>query len=185
MRDANGDPTAHPASPDRGSNGIAIAPSNTLSHHALLLINPHTSFFFRAEVQVASQQGLNTYGAVTWGQFFVYQGFNDRAGWMHSSTGADNIDEYVETVTKRGDHFVYRYGASQRPVMEEKAVISYRTPQGMAQKNFTILRTHHGPIVRALTGKWVSFRLMQRPMDALIQSFTRMKARNLKSFRQT
>jgi acyl-homoserine-lactone acylase len=28
-------------------------------------------------------------------------------------------------------------------------------------------------------------RLMQKPMDALIQSFTRMKARNLKSFRQT
>src|SRR3954463_2597526 len=111
------------SNPDRGSNGVAIAPSNTLSHHALLLINPHTSFFFRAEVQVTSQQGLNDYGAVTWGQFFVYQGFNDRAGWMHSSTGADNIDEYLETVIPReargerreagkggGDHFTYRYG---------------------------------------------------------------------------
>ena len=32
----------------RGSNGIAIAPSNTKNHHALLLINPHTSFFFRS-----------------------------------------------------------------------------------------------------------------------------------------
>ena len=32
-----------------GSNGIAIAPSNTRIGHALLLINPHTSFFFRAE----------------------------------------------------------------------------------------------------------------------------------------
>jgi acyl-homoserine-lactone acylase len=170
---------------DRGSNGAAIAPSNTLAHHALLLINPHTSFFFRAEVQVTSQEGLNAYGAVTWGQFFVYQGFNDRAGWMHSSTGADNIDEYLETVTKRGDHFVYRYGAEERPVTEEKAIIRYRTPQGMAQKNFTILRTHHGPIVREMNGKWVSVRLMQRPVDALIQSFTRMKARNLKSFRQT
>src|SRR5207248_9138319 len=34
---------AEPAEPT-GSNGMAIAPSNTLSHHALLLINPHTSF---------------------------------------------------------------------------------------------------------------------------------------------
>jgi len=119
------------SNPDRGSNGAAIAPFNTLSHHALLLINPHTSFFFRAEVQVTSQEGLNAYGAVTWGQFFVYQGFNDRAGWMHSSTGADNIDEYLETVTKRGDHFFYRYGAEERPVTEEKAVVRYRTPQGM------------------------------------------------------
>ena len=170
---------------DRGSNGVAIAPSNTLSHHALLLINPHTSFFFRAEVQVTSQEGLNAYGAVTWGQFFVYQGFNEHAGWMHSSTGADNIDEYLETVTRRGDHFVYRYGAEERPVTEEKAVVRYRTPQGMSQKDFTIYRTHHGPIVREMNGKWVSVRLMQRPMDALIQSFTRMKARDFKSFRQT
>jgi acyl-homoserine-lactone acylase len=174
------------SSPDRGSNGVAIAPSNTLSHHALLLINPHTSFFFRAEVQVTSQEGLNDYGAVTWGQFFVYQGFNDRAGWMHSSTGADNIDEYLETVSRRSDHFVYRYGAEERPLTEERAVIRYRTPpQGMAQKDFTILRTHHGPIVGQQNGKWVSVRLMQRPMDALIQSFTRMKARDYKSFRQT
>jgi acyl-homoserine-lactone acylase len=169
---------------DRGSNGAAIAPANTLSHHALLLINPHTSFFFRAEVQVTSQEGLNTYGAVTWGQFFVYQGFNDRAGWMHSSTGADNIDEYLETVTRRGDHFVYRYGTGERPVAEEKAVIRYRTPKGMTAENFTIYRTHHGPIVREMNGKWVSVRLMQQPMKALIQSFTRMKARDLESFRK-
>jgi acyl-homoserine-lactone acylase len=173
------------SNPDRGSNGAAIAPFNTLSHHALLLINPHTSFFFRAEVQLTSQKGLNDYGAVTWGQFFVYQGFNDRAGWMHSSTGADNIDEYLETVSKRGDHFVYRYGNAERPVLNEQAVVRYKTPQGMSQKDFTILRTHHGPIVREMNGKWVSVRLMQRPMDALIQSFTRMKARDLKSFRQT
>jgi acyl-homoserine-lactone acylase len=171
--------------PDGGSNGAAIAPANTLSHHALLLINPHTSFFFRAEVQVTSQEGLNAYGAVTWGQFFVYQGFNGRAGWMHSSTGADNIDEYLETVTKRGDHFVYRYGAEERPVTEDKAVVRYRTAGGMAKKEFTIYHTQHGPIVREANGKWVSVRLMQRPLDALIQSFTRMKARNLKSFRKT
>ena len=180
----------HPASriprpADQGSNGIAISPSNTLNHHALLLINPHTSFFFRAEVQLTSQEGLNTYGAVTWGQFFVYQGFNDRAGWMHSSTGADNIDEYLETVTRQNDHFVYRYGSGRRPVTEDKAVIRYRTPQGMTQKTFTIFHTHHGPIVREENGKWVSVRLMQKPLDALIQSFTRMKARDLKSFRQT
>src|SRR5437762_4996479 len=81
-----------------GSNGIAIAPSNTSAHHALLLINPHTSFFFRSELQMVSEEGLYAYGAVTWGQFFVYQGFNERAGWMHTSSGVDNIDEYLETV---------------------------------------------------------------------------------------
>src|SRR5204862_6219540 len=43
---------ATPEGSDGGSNGIAIAPANTVNHRALLLINPHTSFFFRAEVQV-------------------------------------------------------------------------------------------------------------------------------------
>ena len=40
-------------------------------------INPHTSFFFRAEAQMVSEEGLNAYGAITWGQFFIYQGFNE------------------------------------------------------------------------------------------------------------
>src|SRR5436309_2675671 len=93
-----------------GSNGIAIAPSISKDHHALLLINPHTSFFFRSELQMVSKEGLDAYGAVTWGQFFIYQGFNDRIGWMHTSSGVDNIDEYAETVTKNGGRFVYKYG---------------------------------------------------------------------------
>ena len=42
---------------------------------------------------------------MTWGQFFIYQGFNERAGWMHTSSGVDNIDEYLETVVKKGDRF--------------------------------------------------------------------------------
>src|SRR6185295_7510174 len=56
--------TGQPEEP-RGSNGIAIGPSNTKNHHALLLINPHTSFFFRSELQMVSQEGLNAYGAST------------------------------------------------------------------------------------------------------------------------
>src|SRR6202795_1965025 len=74
-----------------GSNGMAIAPSNTAAHHSLLLINPHTSFFFRSELQMVSDEGLNAYGAVTWGQFLIYQGFNDRVGWMHTPSGVDAI----------------------------------------------------------------------------------------------
>ena len=43
-----------------------------------------------------SDEGLDAYGAVTWGQFFIYQGFNDRAGWMHTSSGVDAVDQYLE-----------------------------------------------------------------------------------------
>jgi acyl-homoserine-lactone acylase len=173
-----------PAEPS-GSNGAAVAPSNTVAHHALLLINPHTSFFFRSELQMVSQEGLNAYGAATWGQFFVYQGFNDRAGWMHTSSGVDAIDEYLETVEKKGDRFYYKYGTEERPVVTTEIAVPYKTDHGMAEKKFTVYRTHHGPVVRELDGKWVSIRLMQEPVKALTQSYTRTKARDYKSYRQT
>jgi acyl-homoserine-lactone acylase len=168
-----------------GSNGIAIAPSNTASHHALLLINPHTSFFFRSELQMVSDEGLNAYGAVTWGQFFIYQGFNDRVGWMHTSSGVDAVDEYLETVEKRSGRFYYKYGNEERPLVATEITVPYKTDHGVAEKKFTVYRTHHGPIVREANGKWVSIRLMQEPVKALTQSCVRTKAKDYKSFRQT
>jgi len=168
-----------------GSNGIAIAPSNTAAHHALFLINPHTTFFFRAEAHMLSSEGLNAYGAITWGQFFIYQGFNDRVGWMHTSSGVDNIDEYLETIVEQGGKLYYKYGNEQRPVELKSIAVPYKSGNGVAQKQFTIYRTHHGPIVREAEGKWVSVALMQEPVNALIQSYTRTKAKNYKEFRNT
>ena len=46
---------------------------------------------------MTSDEGLDAYGAATWGQFFIYQGFNAHAGWMHTSSGVDNVDEFAET----------------------------------------------------------------------------------------
>jgi acyl-homoserine lactone acylase PvdQ len=168
-----------------GSNGMAIAPSNTAGHHALLLINPHTSFFFRSELQMVRDQGLDAYGAVTWGQFFVYQGFNEHVGWMHTSSGVDAVDEYSETVVKKGGRFFYNYGGEQRPLITTQIMVPYKTEHGMAEKKFTVYRTSHGPIIRKENGKWVSIRLMQEPIKALTQSYIRTKAKDYKSYRQT
>jgi acyl-homoserine-lactone acylase len=165
-----------------GSNGIAIAPSNTVDGNALLLINPHTSFFFRHEAHVTSDEGLNAYGALTWGQFFIYQGFNETAGWMHTSSGADNIDEFLETIVPGEDGLYYRYGAEERPVTTRQVTVPYRTDSGMASREFTVYRTHHGPIVREVDGRWVAAALMEEPMNALIQSYSRTKATNLQEF---
>ena len=168
-----------------GSNGIAIAPKNTRDHHALLYINPHTSFYFRSELQMASDSGLDAYGAVTWGQFFVYQGFNATAGWMHTSSGVDNVDEFLETATRQGDGWVYRHGDSLLPVVTRPITIRWRTDSGMAARTFTAFFTRHGPVVRATGEKWVSVALMHDPLDALIQSYTRTRARDYVAFRRT
>ena len=168
-----------------GSNGFAIAPTNTASHHAILWINPHTSFFFRSELQMTSDEGLNAYGASTWGQFFIYQGFNPNVGWMHTSSNADDTDEYLETVTQHGASYTYRYAGAERPVTSQHIIVSYKTASGMAKKDFLVYRTQHGPVIRAADGKWVTFRLMQEPVKALMQSYSRTKAKNYAEFKQS
>lgn len=170
-----------------GSNGIAIAPKNTVDGHALLLINPHTSFYFRSELQMTSDAGLNAYGASTWGQFFIYQGFNPQAGWMHTSSGVDNVDQFAETIEHRGDHrgdrLMYRYGASVRPIEQGKITVRFRKPDGtMAERDFTTYRTHHGPIVAEEDGKWIAEALMWRPIPALEQSWLRTTTSDLASY---
>ncbi len=175
---------APPAEPT-GSNGFAIAGANTASGKAQLLINPHTSFFFREEAQMVSEEGLNAYGALTWGQFFIYQGFNDKAGWMHTSSSVDNIDQYLETVTKKADGtYTYRVGTEERPLIASKITVPYKTATGVANKDFTVYRTHRGPIVRSIDGKWVSVRMMNEPLKALNQSYSRTKARNLDEYKK-
>ncbi|HWI89184.1 MAG TPA: penicillin acylase family protein [Sphingomicrobium sp.] len=167
----------------QGSNGIAIGPKLTSDGSALLLINPHTSFYFRSELQMASDEGLDVYGAATWGQFFIYQGFNPHAGWMHTSTGVDNVDEFAEKVERRGSGYCYWYGRTCRPIGVRPITIRYRTPDGhLASRSFNAWMTHRGPIVAADDGRWIAFAMMNRPVEALQQSFLRTKTTDLKSY---
>jgi acyl-homoserine-lactone acylase len=167
-----------------GSNGFAIAPSNSASGNALLLINPHTSFYFRSELQMTSDEGLNAYGAVTWGQFFVYQGFNETAGWMHTSTGADNIDEFYYDVSVRDDGVYYPYDGEERRLREKIITVPYRSGDGLEEQRFRVFYSHHGPIVRSEDGRWISTALMNEPIGALTQSYTRTKAANYDEYRE-
>jgi len=179
----SGDESALILQEPTGSNGVAISPSLAKNGRALLLINPHTSFYFRSELQMTSRQGLNVYGAATWGQFFIYQGFNAHAGWMHTTSSADTVDEFAETIVEKQGRLFYRYGGQELPVVVSTIIIPYRTPNGdLGKKTFTVYRTHHGPIVRAEGGKWIAAALMNRPVAALEQSFARTKARDLRSF---
>lgn len=167
-----------------GSNGIAIGPKNTKDGKALLLINPHTSFFFRSELQMTSDEGLNAYGASTWGQFFIYQGFNERLGWMHTSSAVDRIDEWLETVVKKDGSVFYKHGSNERPMTAKSITVPHKSGNGIERKTFTTYRTHHGPIIRAEGDKWVSVGLMHKPVEALMQSYGRTKAKNLAEFKK-
>jgi acyl-homoserine lactone acylase PvdQ len=168
----------------QGSNGIAIAGKLTQSGNAMLLINPHTSFFFRPEVHVISEEGLNAYGAVTWGQFFVYQGFHEKTGWMHTSTYVDVMDEFKETIVQLEDKLVYQYGEELRPVMVGEVILKYKDGDSIKEKNFPSYRTHHGPITHMVDGQWTASAMMWEPIKALEQSYIRTKQTGYKGFRE-
>ncbi|TFH36131.1 MAG: acylase, partial [Bacteroidia bacterium] len=168
-----------------GSNGFSIAPSISANGNALLLINPHTSFFFRSEVHMVSEEGLNAYGAVTWGQFFIYQGFNENCGWMHTSSSADAIDYYLETIVEQDGKYYYKYGDELKPFIEKVIMVPFLQGDKMASREITAYFSHHGPVIREQDGKWISISLMVEHEKALTQSYMRTKASGLDDFTRT
>lgn len=168
----------------QGSNGIAIAPELSESGNAMLLINPHTSFYFRPEVHVVSEEGLNVYGAVTWGQFFIYQGFNEKTGWIHTSTFVDFKDEFEEEIVESKGKIQYRYGEELRDVEQQKVTLKYKDGDQLKEKDFSFYRTHHGPITQKSGEKWVATKINWDPVSALSQSYTRTKLNNYAEFKE-
>lgn len=167
-----------------GSNGFAFAPSITASHNSILYINPHVTFYFRPEVHVVSDEGLNAYGAVTWGQFFVYQGFNEHCGWMHTSGNVDVADMYAEKVSEKENKFFYEYERQQKPVTTKQITIQYADEEKISSKTVTAFFTHHGPVMARRNGQWISVRSNNRSMTSLIQSWQRTKAKSFAEYKK-
>lgn len=168
-----------------GSNAFAIAPSRTASGNAMLYINPHVSFYFRTEVHMVSEEGLNAYGAATWGQFFIFQGFNQHCGWMHTSSMADVADLYEEKIIQKGKDFFYEYNGELKPVSEKKILIPHKKNGKILPDSISIYYTHHGPVMGSRNGKWLSLKEQNRSMNGLIQSWQRMEATNFNEFKNT
>ena len=167
-----------------GSNGFALAPAHTASGNAILYINPHVTFYFRPEVHVISEEGLNAYGAVTWGQLFVYQGFNEHCGWMHTSGYSDVSDLYAEQVIKQGNKLYYKYDSKLLPVTEHAVTLRYKEGNSIKSKTIKTFATHHGPVMGIRNGQWISVKANNRSMNSLIQSWMRTKANGFEAFKK-
>ena len=168
-----------------GSNGFAIAPSKTVSGNAILYINPHTTFYFRPEIQISSEEGLNAYGAVTWGQFFIYQGFNENCGWMHTSSNVDVADMYAEKIITKNKKLFYEYDSKLVPVIEKIITIKYLENGKLIPKTFKTYHTNHGPIMAKRDDKWISLKSNNRSMKSLEQSWTRTKAKGFEDYKKS
>jgi acyl-homoserine-lactone acylase len=166
-----------------GSNGFAAGPSKTKSHNAILYINPHVTFYFRSEAQMVSEEGLNAYGGVTWGTFFIFQGFNEHCGWMHTSGAADVADLFIETVVERNGKMFTKYDSDLIPVQTKPITIRYKRENGFGEKTFKTYYSKHGPVLGSRNGKWLSLREHNRSINALIQSWMRTKAKGFEDFK--
>jgi acyl-homoserine-lactone acylase len=167
-----------------GSNGFALGPAKTESGNAILYINPHVTFYFRPEVHVISDEGLNAYGAVTWGQLFVYQGFNEHCGWMHTSSYTDVADLYAEKIIKKGNDLFYEYNKMLKRVTSKSITIQYRTEAGIQKKEITAFFTHHGPIMAKRNGQWIAVKSNNRSIKGFIQSWLRTKSRGFADYKK-
>ena len=159
-----------------GSNGFAVGPSLSKSGHSLLYINPHVTFYFRPEVHVESEEGLSVYGAVTWGQFFIYQGFNPYNGWMHTSSEVDVADAYLETTRDNKGQMEYLLDGKWIPFKTKWITLGSR--------KIKTFYNHRGPVLAARNGKWVSVRSYNRARKSLIQSWLRTKTTGFADFKR-
>ena len=165
-----------------GSNGFAIAPSKSVSGNALLYINPHTTFYFRPEIHVQSQEGLNAYGAVTWGQFFIYQGFNQNCGWMHTSSNIDVADMYAEEITFSQKPTV-KYDNKNLPLLQNKIEIKVLKNDSIKSQCFNTFETNHGPIMAKRNDKFIALKHYNRSMKSLIESWQRTKSKTFDDYK--
>ncbi len=166
----------------KGSNGFAIAPKHSKSGNAMLYINPHVPFYFRSEMHMVSEEGLNAYGAVTWGQFFIYQGFNEHCGWMHTSSYADVADVYEEQVQKINNELFYTYEKENKKLGARKIDIKYLEQGVVKTKSFDTYFTGHGPVMGMQQGKWLSLQENNRSLDALMECWSRTKSKSLADY---
>ena len=165
-----------------GSNGFAVAGSRSASKNALLYINPHVSFYFRTEVHMVSEEGLNAYGAATWGQFFIFQGFNEHCGWMHTSSMTDASDLYEEKVVQKDGNYFYEYDGNLKPMSKRSIQLKYLMAGSMLSSTITAYATHHGPVVGSRDNKWLALKAQNRSLQGLMQSWLRTKAKDLSEF---
>ena len=116
---------------------------------------------------------------------FVYQGFNEHCGWMHTSSQADIADAYIEKLSRKNNKWYYEYEGNLKPAISKKILIRYKTTTGYKTKTIDALFTHHGPILAKRNGQYLSVRHNNRDTKGFMQSWLRTKATSFSAFIKT
>ncbi len=147
--------------PATASNALLIGAKRSQTGRPLFVAGPQVGYFFPqffAEMEL-SGAGFATRGAVFPGAPFVLIGRGPDFAWSATSSQADNVDLFVETLCQDDRHYLYR---GQCEPMRRFFVGTLTTP-GAPDQPVSFDETTHGPVIGYATvgGKRVAIS-MQR-----------------------
>ena len=170
-----------------GSNTWAIHGSRTKSGETYLFINPHQPYFGPGqwyEGHVVSKEGLQFSGASFPGTPFPTIGHNGVLGWSHTVNEPDIVDVYTLDVSSKEEELSYRFGDQYRPITQWRETILVKTEDGLEERQFQFMSSHHGPILAERDGKLLAVRMAQYVEGGqLVQRLAMVKSRSLDEFK--
>ncbi len=128
-----------------GSNALLIGSKRSETGRPLFVAGPQVGYFFPeffAEMELAGA-GFAVRGAVFPGVPLVLIGRGADFAWSATSSQADNLDLFVETLCEDDLHFLYR---GQCEPMRRFFVGTLKA-QGQPDRPITYYETTHGPVV--------------------------------------
>jgi acyl-homoserine-lactone acylase len=166
-----------------GSNAWAIAPSQSASNNALLLINPHLPWqdrFLFYEAQLTAPE-IDAYGCTLVGMPMLVMGFNNSLGWAHTINQHNGWGLYELTLTEKGE---YQFDNEVRPLEVEKQIIKVKQSDGtFRDETITVTRSLHGAIIAQNGNKALALRVTGLERSGIIEQYWRMlRAQNLEEF---
>jgi acyl-homoserine lactone acylase PvdQ len=157
--------------PTAASNALLMGRNRSQTGHPLFVAGPQVGYLFpalAAEMELAGG-GFAARGAVIPGIPFVVVGRGPDFAWSASSSQADNIDLFVETLC--GDDFHYEHRGRCLP-MQRFFAGTLKSP-GSPDQPLVYLQTTHGPVVGYATveGRKVAISLQRSTRGREILSF--------------
>lgn len=130
----------------RWSNEMAVAPDRTAFGAAMLVIDPHLSWFGRQrywEVRIHAGD-IHISGFATAGFPYVNLGHNRHVAWAHTTGGPDTADVYELTLNPNNEE-EYLYDGEYRKLT--KKTVTYRVKGEAEPRTHTFYYSHFGPII--------------------------------------
>jgi acyl-homoserine lactone acylase PvdQ len=134
----------------RGSNQWAVGPARTADGHAILLIDPHLSWwgpsrFWEMRIHAGELEGS---GVGLAGSPYIGLGHNGNIGWAMTTGGPDTADVFALALDPQNPNR-YRYDDGWRDI--ERHTVNLGFADG-TRRDYVWESSHHGPIVARANG---------------------------------